>query len=114
MRILVLEAPARDQHVRVDQRLDHRLVGVALLAFVVDDAFSREAGRGLGEGAVFVDGVRNGRIDTEKFYFFLVGHPDIEILATMPWGSVHKTSARIIGDVIAGQQRDQKVITLIF
>jgi hypothetical protein len=27
-----------------DQRLDHRLVGVALLALVVEDAFAGEAG----------------------------------------------------------------------
>ena len=57
MRILVLETPARDQHMRLDQRLDHRLVGVALLALVVDDALAGEPGRGLSEGAVFVDGV---------------------------------------------------------
>ncbi len=56
-----LRRPRAMHHVRVDQRLDHRLVGVALLAFVVDDAFSREAGRGLGEGSVFIDGVRNGQ-----------------------------------------------------
>ena len=66
MRILVLEAAARDQHVRVDQRLDHRLVGVAFLAFVVDDALAGEARRGLGEGAVLVDGVGDGGVDAAR------------------------------------------------
>ena len=32
MGILVLQASARDQHLRTRQRLDHRLVGIALLA----------------------------------------------------------------------------------
>ena len=45
MRILMLEAAARDDIAGFDQRLDHRLVGVALLAFVVDDALAGEAGR---------------------------------------------------------------------
>ena len=35
MRILMLEPPAREQHAGVDQSLDHRLVGVALLALSV-------------------------------------------------------------------------------
>ena len=51
----------------IDQRLDHRLVGVALFAFVVDDALAREAGRRLGEGAVLVDGVGDGGVDAARF-----------------------------------------------
>ena len=42
MRILVLEPPARDERAGLDQRLDDRLVGVALLALVVDDALALE------------------------------------------------------------------------
>ena len=57
VRILMLESAARDQHAGLGERLDHRLVGVALLAFIVDDAFASEARRLLGESAVFVDGV---------------------------------------------------------
>ena len=38
MRILVLQAAAREQLVRLDQRRDDRLVGITLLALVVDDA----------------------------------------------------------------------------
>ena len=57
MRVLVLEAAARDQHAGLDQRLDHGVVGVALLALVGDDALAGEAGRSLGETAVGIDGV---------------------------------------------------------
>ena len=63
----MLEAAARDDHPGFDQCLDYRLVGVALLAFVVDDAFSGEA-RGLrGQSAVFVDGVGNRGVDAAGF-----------------------------------------------
>ena len=45
MRILMLEPAARDEHAGLDQRLDDGLVGVALLALVVDDALAGEARR---------------------------------------------------------------------
>ncbi len=61
MRILMLQAPARDQHAGVVQGLDHRLVGVALLAFFGEHALAGEAGRLLGEAAIGIDGVGNGR-----------------------------------------------------
>ncbi len=63
MRILMLEPAARDQHAGVDQRLDHRLVGVALLALVGEHAFAGEARRLLGEAAIGIDGVRNCGVD---------------------------------------------------
>ena len=44
VRILVLEFSARDEIACRDQGFDHRLVGVALLALVVDDALAFEAG----------------------------------------------------------------------
>ena len=104
MRILVLEAAARDQHAGVDQRLDHRLVGVALLALVVDDALAREAGRGLGEGAVLVDGVGDGGVDAARFERGLVFHPDVEVLAAVAGRGVHEAGAGVVGDVLAGEQ----------
>ena len=67
MRILMLQAAARDDIAGLDQRLDHRLVGVALLALVIDDALAREARRSVGERAVFIDGVRDGRVDAARF-----------------------------------------------
>ena len=112
MRVLVLEPAARDQHVGVDQRLDHGLVGVALLALVVDDALAGEAGRRLGESAVFIDGVGNGRIDAALFQRGAVRRPDLEVLAAVSWRGVHKAGAGIVGHVIAGKQRDGEVVTL--
>ncbi len=50
----MLESPARNQRARFDQRLDDGLVGVALLAFVGDDALALEARRFKGEGAVLI------------------------------------------------------------
>ena len=43
MGILVLEPAARDQRAGGDQRIDDRLVGVARLAFVGEDALADEA-----------------------------------------------------------------------
>ena len=62
----MLEPPARDQRAGVDQRLDHRIVGVAFLTLVGEHALASEAGRLLGEAAVGIDGVGNGRIDADS------------------------------------------------
>ena len=62
----MLQAPARDQHAGVDQGLDHRLVGVALLAFVGEHALAGEARRLLGEPAVGVDRIGNGGVDAAR------------------------------------------------
>ncbi len=52
----MLQAPARDQRVSLDQRLDDRLVGITLLALFGDDALAGEAGGLVGVNAVIVDG----------------------------------------------------------
>ena len=57
------EPSARDHHAGIRQRLDHGVVGLALLALVVDDAFAGKARRVVGIGAVLVDGVGDGRVD---------------------------------------------------
>ena len=112
MRILVLEAAARDQHAGLDQRLDHRLVGVALLALVVDDALAGEAGGLLGEGAVLIDGIRDGRIDAARFQRCAIGGPNLEVLAAMSGRGMDEARAGLVGDVVAGEKRDRKVIPL--
>ena len=96
-----------------DQRLDHRLVGVALLAFVVDDALAGEAGRGLGEGAVFVDGVGDGCVDAARFKRRRIGSPDLEVFATMAGRGVHEACAGVVGDVIASEQRHMEIIAAL-
>ncbi len=67
MRILMLEPAAGDEHARIDQRTDHRLVGIALLALVGDDALALEARRVLGEEAIGIDGEGDRLIPPELF-----------------------------------------------
>ena len=62
MRILVLKPPPGEQHPGIDQRLDNRLVGVALLAGFGEYALAGEAGRLIGEPAVGIDRVGNCRV----------------------------------------------------
>jgi hypothetical protein len=71
MRVGVLEPAARKQPVRLDQRGDDSLVGVALLALVVDDARTAfavrsEAGGVLGVIAGIVDGEGDGGRDAAR------------------------------------------------
>ena len=110
MRILVLEPATRQQHAGVDQSLDHGLVGVALFALVVDDALSGEAGRMVGEGAVLIDGVGDRRVDAARFQIPGIRHPDLEVLAAVAGGGVHEAGAGVLGDVVAGQERDGKQV----
>ncbi|OIQ63090.1 hypothetical protein GALL_553740 [mine drainage metagenome] len=101
MRVLMLEPPARQEHAGVDQRLDHRLVGVTLLTLVVDDAFSGEAGRVIGQGAVLIDGVGDGGADAAAFQFTRIRHPDVEVFAAVAGRGVNEAGAGVFGDVIA-------------
>ncbi len=103
MRILVLQAAARDDIAGLDQRLDHRLVGIALFALVVDDTLAGEPGCGLGEGAVFIDGVGNRRVDAARFECRAVHRPHVKVFAAVSGGGVHKACAGVVGDVIAGK-----------
>ena len=94
------------------KRLDHRLVGVALLALVVDDAFAGEAGRVLGEGAVFVDGVGDGRIDAARFADAARIAPvqTSKSFAAVARRGVHEAGAGVVGDVVAGEQRNVEIV----
>src|SRR5438105_8218879 len=106
----MLQASARDQHVGVDQRPDHSLVGVALLTLVIDDALAGKAWRCLGEGAVLVDGIGNGGIDAALFQLVPIRDPNLEVVPSMPRRSVNKAGAVLLGDVLAGKKGNHKVI----
>src|SRR5437660_3743175 len=84
--------------------MNHRLVRVALFALVVDDAFSREARRLLGEGAVLVDGVGDRGVDAARFQFTRVRRPDIEILAAVSGRGVNEARTSLVSDMIAFQK----------
>src|ERR1700754_972300 len=113
MRVLVLQPAAREQLAGLDQRLDDGLVGVALLALVVDDALSGEARSLVGEGAILIDGVGDGRVDAARRQLASIGRPDIEVLAAMAGRGVPEAGAGVVGDMIAGQQRYNEFITAI-
>ena len=112
MRVLVLQPAAREQHARVHQRLDHGLVGVALLALVVDDTLAGETGSVVGEGAVLVDGVGDRGVDAARLQLARIRHPDIEVLAAVAGRGVHEARAGVVGDVIAGQERDHELVSV--
>ena len=105
MRVLMLEPPARDQHAGFDQRLDHRVVGVALFAVVGENALAGEARRLVGEAPVGVDGVGNNGVDAARQLDCLHSSPDFEVLATMSRRGVDETSAGIVGDVTTFEER---------
>ena len=111
MRILMLEPAARQQHAGLDQRLDHGLVGVALFALVVDDAFAGEARRLIGQRAVLIDGIGDGGVDAARFQFARIRHPDVEVLAAVAGRGVDEAGAGVVGDVIAGQQRHREFVS---
>ena len=112
MRVLVLEPSARDEHAGVGQRLDDRLVGVALLAVVRDDALAGEARRLLGEGAILVDRIGDRGVDAARGQRARIRRPDVEVLAPVPRRGVHEAGAGVVGDVIAIEQRDDELIAL--
>ena len=111
MRVLMLEPAARQQLAGLDQRLDHGLVGVALFALVIDDAVAREARGMVGEGAVLVDGVGDGGVDAALLEFARIRCPDVEVFAAVAGRGVHEARAGIVGDVVAGEQRDREFIS---
>ncbi len=98
MGILVLEAAPGDEHPGILQCTDHRLVGIALLALVGDDALAFEARRILGEEAIGIDGEGDGTVH--------LLHPDIVVVGAMAGCGVHEAGAGVIGDVIAFEKRD--------
>ena len=113
MRVLMLEPAARDQHAGVDQRLDHRLVGVALLALVGEHALAGKSRRLVGKAAVGIDGVGNARVDAARREFRRVRGPDIEVVSTVARRGVHEAGTGVVGDVIAGEKRNRKIITRV-
>ncbi len=112
MRVLVLEAAAGDQRVGVLQRLDDGVVGVALVAVLLEHALALEAGGLAGEGAVGVDGEGDGGVDAALDQLGLVGHPDLEVVAAVAGRGVHEAGAVLVGDVIAVEEGDVEVVAV--
>ena len=83
------------------KRLDDGLVGIALIALVVDDALAGEARRFFGEEAVGIDGVGNARVDAARCELAPMRHPDVEVVAAVAGRGMDEARAGIVGDVIA-------------
>ena len=111
MRILVLEAAARDQGSCFAQCTDDRVVGVALLAVVGDDALAREARRILGVEAVGIHREGDGVRDALALDVGLAGNPDVVVIRAMAGCGVDEARAGIVRHVIAVEHRHGEIIT---
>ena len=106
VRILMLQAPARDERARFHERLDDGVVGVALVALLGEDALACEARRVLGHDAVGVDGEGDGGVDAARFERGGIRHPDLVVVGAVAGRGVHEAGAGVVGDVIAIKQRN--------
>src|SRR5690606_18691277 len=116
MRVLMLQPPAREEHVLFNKRVYDGLVRVALLALVVNDAgraagtVRAEAGRVLGEETGIIHGEGDGGVDAAFLKLACVLHPDVEVLPTVAGCRVHEARTGIVGDVIAGKERHGELV----
>ena len=106
MRVLMLEPASRQKGARLDQGLDDRLVRIALFTLVVDDPLALEARGFARESAVFVDGLRNSEIDSPRREAARARRPELEVLSAVTGRSVDEAGSGVVGDVIAGEERD--------
>ncbi len=110
MRILVLQAAAGKERAALDQRLDDAVVGIALLAVVVDDASAFEAGGIRCVEAAVVDRERDLGVDAARVDLAGMRHPDIEVFAAVARRRMNEARTGIVGDVVAFEQRHGKFI----
>ena len=99
MRILMLHPAARDQRICANQRINNRLVGIALLALFGDDAFTVKTRRFVGINTVGVDCIGNTRFDTACRQTLTAGNPDIIIVPSMTGRRMHKARTGVIHDM---------------
>ncbi len=110
VRILMLQPPARDEIARRDKRLDHRVIGVALVALLGKHALAGKAGRLVGVEAVGVDRIGDARVDAALGEHAPARHPYVEVLAAMSGRRVDEARSRVVGDVVAVEQRHREII----
>ena len=51
-------------------------------------------------------------VDAARFERRLVRHPDVEVFAAVAGRGVHETGADVVGDVVAGEQRNLKLVAI--
>src|SRR5262249_3958334 len=86
------------------------VVGVALFALVRDHALAGKARRLIGEAAVGIDCVRNGRVDAVGFQFTLIFHPNVEVLAAVTGGGMNESGTGIMAHMIARKNGNEKIV----
>ena len=106
-----LSLPRAKRAPAVDQGLDDRLVRIALFALVVDDPLALEARGFARESAVFVDGLRNSEIDSPRREAAGARSPELEVLSAVTGRSVDEAGSGVVGDVIAGEERDVESVS---
>src|SRR5258707_2844743 len=111
MRILMLEPIFGEQHSGLSKRCDHCSISVSLFTLIRDYSPAFETRRGRGKRTILVNGIRNRGIDAPRFERARVRHPDVEVLAAVAGRGVDEAGAGIVGDVIAGEERDIEVVT---
>ena len=109
----MFQLSARDEIAGGDQRLNHRFVGVAFVAFLGDDALALKARRILCVKAVFIDGVGNARVDAALCELAAIRHPNVEVLAAMTRRRMHEARSRIVGDMLAIEERNFEAVAII-
>src|ERR1700688_3372258 len=95
MGVLMFQTPACDEVAGLGQRLDHRVVGIALLALVVEYALALETRRLRGERAVFINGIRDRRVDTAFLKIACGRNPGLEVFPAVARRGVDEAGAGV-------------------
>ena len=106
----MLEFSARDEIAGLDQGLDHGLVGVALVALVVDDAAAGKARRFLGEEAIGIDRIGDARVDAARLKRPRCSPSRCRSRRGHGRRGMHEAGACIVGDMIAVEEGNVEIV----
>ncbi len=109
MRIAVLQPAARQQRPGLDQPVHDRAVGRAELAGLLALGFQHL--QPSEQGHVIVIGPI--RVDHFGDLAMTVREPDLVVLGPVAGRGVHEARAGVLGDVVAGQQRDGEAVAAV-
>src|SRR5262249_602580 len=101
VRILVLEPAAGDEHARLAQGGDSRVIRITLLSLPGEHALAGKSRRLCRESAVGVDRERDCGVDAARPELRLVRGPDLEVLAAVARRGMHEPGSGIVADVLA-------------
>ena len=110
MRVLVLQATARDKIPLIDERFNNRFIRVTLITLLGDDALAFKAGGFFGVDAVVVDGERDACVDAALGELAAIRHPNFKVFAAVRWGGVHEARTCVVSNVIAVEEGDLEII----